>query len=486
MPCRASYPRVENQLADVFCSHSVRSSITSLPPLPFLVPAVLEALGQSTEYGNITEVVPGEADLHCAHYLKEHGGLVLTGDSDLLVHDLGPNGAVSFLKDVDSFSSNSIGKLSCHLYQPANIAERLAIPDLQSLAFEIVMDPFVKFPKLVKQAQASTAIRSHPGEFADFLREYVQLSPSLPQSSDRFANLQPVLQKLDPRISELVLQSPCLAWQVESAKRGASKPHVFLPFLLDCPIRTSAWESSTAVRQLAYSLVNLLASRDEQTISVFEHRKQSDKSAGRELELPQTSRIPDECNVLLKLLLELRSKLPKLTEGQLWIAVAVHQNIQWSIAYGKPFSITLFIQQFQQLEKSKEKGDFSWEAIQFFAELQASLYSFRILRQLLGLLIANGNCLSELQLLHAQMQSLPELTDFPSLADATCALRKVGNQEMMVAIKSIVEILVPLPAIYSQMPPKATKKKRKRDSRVSEPPNTKKRPTNLFELLDVE
>ncbi|CZR64088.1 uncharacterized protein PAC_13985 [Phialocephala subalpina] len=494
VPCRATYPRIEDELDDVFCSTSIRSSLTGLPPLPFLVPAILEALGQSAEYGSITEVVPGEADLYCARYLKENRGLILTGDSDLLVHDLGPDGAVSFLRDIRPLSEASARELCCsHFYQPASIAKRLSLPDdhgMLSLAFEIVMDPFKKFPQLVKEAQTSKAITTNPKEFSDFIREYVPLSP-LEQTLTESADVQSILRRLDPRISEFVLKF--LARKhgpTELVITGdAPKLHIFLPFLLDCPIRTSAWESSTSVRQLAYGLMNLIISQ-EQTLSVFEHRKQSDKSDGRELQLQEISHIADECSALLTLLSDLRLKVPELNESQIWTALAIHQNIEWSNAHDKSSLITPFMQQFLRLEACGESGEFSWEAIQFFAELQASHYSSRVLKQTLSLVLAHGDVypLQEpLQLLYDELQSLPDLTGFPSLSDASSAMRKMGNQEAMSAIRSIVDVLLPLPVVAAQTPSKAAKKKRKRASRASEPANTKKKPiNNLFDLLDVE
>ncbi len=102
----------------------------------FAVPAVIEALRQSDAYGEATRLVPGEADPHCARLVRlmlPPGGLVLTSDSDLLAADLGPAGAVVFLRDVTLAAGDGVGGESGqHLvameYCPARIASRLGLP----------------------------------------------------------------------------------------------------------------------------------------------------------------------------------------------------------------------------------------------------------------------------------------------------------------------------------------------------------------------
>lgn len=434
-------------------------------------------------------MVPGEADLWCAQYMRQHGGLVITGDSDLLVHDLGQYGAVSFLKDVKRApeeSNKGSSGLQTDIHRPAIIAKRLDLPDsnLQSLAFEIVMDPYITFPKLVKQAQIFDAISKHPHEFADFLKEYLPLPSPMLETTDKPTEVKNVLKRLDPRISEYVLHCLSVTKRDDSAAltmRSGTEAHIFLPFLLDCPQNTSAWETSMFVRQLAYSFINMIAVGDEQIRSVFEHRKQVDKSKGRQLLLTEAANIPDVCETLLLQFSHLKDKLPKLGECHIWTA--------WSIDQDKSSLATLFMEQFQQIENSPEPGNFTWDTVRFFAELQASHYSFRILKQILDAVNAVSsiqNMPLSVQSLYAQLQSLPNLTQFPSLVDASSAVRKSGNQEMMLAIKYIIHTLLPPTAELQHSNKAMKKKKRKRDAQLTESSEAKKRPTNLFELLSNE
>ncbi|MBE7179732.1 MAG: hypothetical protein INR71_00735 [Terriglobus roseus] len=82
------------------------SHLRLLPPAPFVVPAVIEALRESG-YRDVVRVVPGEADPYCAEDVRLHGGFVVTGDSDLLVYDLGQVGGVVFLQDFSLGTSPS-------------------------------------------------------------------------------------------------------------------------------------------------------------------------------------------------------------------------------------------------------------------------------------------------------------------------------------------------------------------------------------------
>ena len=98
-------------------------------------------------------MVPGEADLYCADYVRTHGGVVFTGDSDLLLHDLG-DGAVCFFKDIDLTASTSTHLFKCIQYQIRTIVQRLGLDKthgLLALAFEMTMDAHASFRELCRR-----------------------------------------------------------------------------------------------------------------------------------------------------------------------------------------------------------------------------------------------------------------------------------------------------------------------------------------------
>lgn len=357
-----------------------------IPALPFLVPAVIEKLQSTPKYGAITIVQPGEADLFCARYVKENGGIVVTGDSDLLVHDLGTAGSVAFLKDLNVAENLNRKTLRCHVYEIATIVERLALKPshgIRPLAFEMVMDAHASFPNLVQRAKGCKAMTEHAGLYADFAAEYL----ALPQDW-RVVNglpptdLQAKLRSLDPRISEFALQFPVLAAQADAPIGRPER--IFLPFLIDCPSKTSAWEASTATRQLAYGLLNLTTPPQSslRVSSIIEHRRQQSKeSRGREWALPNAEQIEEACQNLWELHNKITEKLG-VTGDATWRAVAFYQDLELAASTEKA-SLGAAV-----TAAGNHNKRLNWAAIHFSAQLQGSYYSLRMLKQVLGLVTA--------------------------------------------------------------------------------------------------
>jgi len=466
----------------------------ALPPIPFLVPAVLEALLGSGQYRDITAVVPGEADLYCAKYLNQYGGVVLTGDSDLLVHDLGEDGAVIFFKDIEASSHVDDRTLCGQIYHPAAIARRLELPVSQGLyafAFELSMDSHGTFRKLLVDAQSLKAVTENPSEFGDFLKEYKQLTAEPhPKSS---AKILPILQSLDPRISEYVLQYPYIAQIAGQLRMVTEEPqsqtlHIFLPFLLDCPVRTNAWQASTIVRQLAYGLINLIVPETQQRVIVSEHRKQQDKSSGRELQLPSVSQISEACTAVATLYSQLQQSLPGDSKSQIWTAFAVHQDVEFSISRGKTPLSKLVAQQLADLDnKSNMRKNFTWDIVQFFAQLQGSYYSFRILKQITALIFCHNldqSIPEPLLHLHQQLETLPKFCDLLGLDHVSSMIGSLDKGGMSAIISGIAGD--DESAANSLKSSKALKKKRKREQSAAGLSTVPEKLSNPFELLGDE
>lgn len=466
----------------------MKSKLSALPPSPFLVPAVLEALLESSQYLHITEVVPGEADLYCAKHLNQYGGIVLTGDSDLLVHDLGEDGAVSFFKDLDLSTK---GILSSQIYQPSAISQRLNLPGahgLHSFAFELLMDPHGTFRKLLVNAQSLKAATANPLEFEHFLKEYKQL-PSPLEAKD-LAETISVLRGLDPRISEYALQYPYLA-QIAGQREvveDSETLRIFLPFLLDFPLRTNAWEVSTVVRQLAYGLVNLIVPEIQQRLIVSEHRKQQDKSAGRELQLPTVSQLPEACGAVTTLCSQLRQTLAGLSESQIWTAFAIHQEIQYSHSRAKTPLCKVIVQQLADLGNEhnmrNKRKNFTWDIVQFFAQVQGSYYSFRILKQIMSLVVSHAPAESlpePILSLHRQLSSLPKLCHLPGLDGVSSIIESLGKGGIstIVSLVSGDEEATAKP----QESRRGLKKKRKRNQYSVGASAESQKPSNPFDVL---
>jgi hypothetical protein len=500
IPCRAIFPNPENFSSRLFGHTAIRSNLTGLCPLSFLVPAVLESLVASTQYRDITEIVPGEADLYCAKYLKQNGGIIFTGDSDLLVHDLGPDGAVSLFRDVEFPSIDNFDTLCTKLFQQSTIVDRLALPKshgLHALAFEMTMDNHCTFPKLLAQAKLLKAVSANPKMYEEYLKEYTQLPPNLKAESGGSAEVAKVLKNLDPRISEYALQFPCLAeiaGQPPLESIGSRTPHIFLPFLIDCPVRTNAWEVSSTIRQLAYGLMNLCVPKEQQISTVFEHRKQQDKSPGRELQLPIIAQISEACTAVSNLFEQLQEKHQSLSETQVWTAVAVNQELEWSHAHSRSPLSHVIIQQFELLESKTEMArTLTWDIMHFFAQIQGSYYSLRMLKQIAELVVSHGykdSILESVLLLNQQLESLPALADLADLSHVSSLLQTIPaaliTDRSTVSENSIQHRSATNPQAKESR--RAARRKRKRENGLVEAPTPigRGKLNNPFDVLGDE
>lgn len=497
LPCtsRMEVPRS----SQLFGNTAARSRLGTLPPLPFLVPAIIEALADSS-YADVVEVVPGEADPFCARFAKEHGSIVLTGDSDLLVHDVGDKGSVAFFKDF--LQDDETSEVSSLIYQQAVIAERLGLPSpngLQYLAFEMHMEGHGSFKQLVAQAKLKRSSLDHPTAFAEFIREYESIKSNPKTDDSGMTETLQILRKLDPRISEYVLQFTSLAriTRYSPFEQTPKDIHVFLPFIVDCPVRTNSWEISTPSRQLAYGLINLIVPDPDQRSSVFEHRRlesrrdqSQSKSKGLEVLLPAISNIPSECTSFLNTIGAIAEKLPSHSSPDYWLAVAVFQELEWAHLHAKP-SLTEIVIQEVKGDKKNENQYLSWNMVHFLGHIQASLYSMRTLGQITRLVIvyANRDVPAEILALHQKLGSLPKLSAMPSYGDFLSLIDKIHELAM---VKSCKELLLQDSIKEAQVAASAgaeaktegKKSKRKRTKSGTKEKTERKKSSNPFALLE--
>ncbi|CAP70388.1 uncharacterized protein PODANS_3_4670 [Podospora anserina S mat+] len=437
------------------------------PPPAFLVPAVLDAL-RGSKYGPITEVMGGEADGYCAVHVRKSGGLVLTSDSDLLVHDLGENGGVIFFTDIDLDSENS--KLVAPQFRHAEICRKLSIkPDVgfSYMAFEISADPHLTLDQAAERSRRGEAVMYSREEYDSFIKTY--LLPETAPKTVATCGLQ-----LDPRISELVLRY--LQITTTASKEKDASLEMFLPFLLDCPSRTSAWEVSKPIRKLAYSLLQSGQKTSLKTVS--EMRRLQTLSSGSQVDILPSSKVEEEWSHLLSNIGKIKAHItdPEL----LWVVLSIYLDIDRTVerAKGYPLSLEILTQ-----EARGKLNEYSWDVLQVFAQVQATFYSLRMLEQILNLQERRGNAVDVI----TALSDLPSLDKFLSLADFTETLqrlREAGGLECLIDLCSDMEDMIPhIEAIGK--PPKSKKdRKRKAQSGAVEGHQVRARPSNPFELLN--
>jgi len=415
-PARQLAQGPEPEKAEVFATGAVASRSFADPA--FLVPAVIEALRSCTQYRERVLMVPGEADTFCARHVLSSGGLVLTSDSDLLVHELG-DAEVVFFRDIQRRAGSAI---LCGSYGPKRICEKLGQPSsdgLVRLAYEQKRSPHASMAQILR---ACSSALLHENEYAQFCSEYRgseirQLS--LPTAAGPLEN-----GSLDPRLAELAIQ-------LHLASGIAGDAHMFLPVLTENPARGSAWEHSTVVRQLAYSLLI----GPDPALAVLEFRRiQSTSQKGRRVEIDNAD-LQQYLGQLLCLLQEV-SVISTIDESRFWLLVCLGLDV---VECRRRDKESLAWAAFRQVAKSPAANNSSipWDVVHAVAQLQAMCYSFRLLRQALSVCSARGRdkTLADVRQLQPYLDHLPPLTDFPDINSFNQIRKLPGHGSLVMSLE---------------------------------------------------
>lgn len=459
---------------DLFTSHQPEPK--QLVPPSFLVPAVIDALKQNTRYQTLVHQVPGEADAYCAEHLSTHGGIVLTSDSDLLVHDLG-GGRVVFFRDIHAADGNS--GWECLLYDPLTICPRLGLPPggARRLGYEVYCSHHATISQIVRNSSGPVADEK---EFGEFCQQYLhhETSPVPTTADGKLLHLE----RLDPRLSELVLQ-------LGNKDSDGEDARMFLPVLIESPMRGSAWEQSTPIRQLAYTIFRWTV--PGQTSSVQEYRRvQTHQQKGRSVSLLSKGSAREAIEDLLSHMARVETATRGISVSARLILCLV-LDIRECQQKEKRSHASYMVEESRSTPAWTSNNKVSWDLIHLTAQLQASCYSFRMLRQVLSLYpdVAFKKLSPEAQKLHRNLAEFPPLADFPDIPRTMECLSKMqedGTREMFGEFVTIgPEISTP------RNSSKATKKRKNENAQKDE---TSKRAAtqtastrgNMFSLLSDE
>jgi hypothetical protein len=461
---RSVQPRPSN----IFSITPVPTKFSSLPALPFLVPAVIEALSQSS-FGEITYVVPGEADTFCAQYVKTHGGTILTSDSDLLVYDLGANGGVIFFKDLES---NDDLRLTGMKYNVTAIAHRLNLQSLLPLAYAIQKDHHRGFNNCLleaKQIQSSESL-----EYKQFCAQYLDNTVTLPNTPETLFNTR---LNLDPRVSEWLHQlTPSMDHIQQSQQHD-----FYLPFLIEDPNRIPAWIPGLPIRQLAYSALRP-SSSDSQDVTTEHFRRGSRIAQTRIEHLPAAtvSAVADTWRDVLENLDLLRMG-KDYGWGVAWRVVGMYQVVRYLLDEGKAVPR-------KHVVDALICGDLlwmEWDFVHCSAMMQGVVYSWRILQQLLPLTGTEGEEFQTLHGLLAIMDTLPGIVElFPvEIVD----MDEIGMKDISERLYDLLDMQA---EEYTVLPVARQSRKHKRKKRDGKPKAknsasslTRTSSTNKFSLL---
>ncbi|KAK1759522.1 XPG domain containing-domain-containing protein [Echria macrotheca] len=473
----------EDASVELFPDSGGKESKLPPPPPTFLVAAIFDALRNSEEYSSRTRMVPGEADGFCAEHAVSNDAVVFTGDSDLLLHDIGPNGRVVFFGDIEADLEE--GQLKCVQFRVSEIRRRLELNSedgLAQLGFEIFTDPHSTLKEAAERARRRLTASKDPISYDKFLKQFV--SPETAPRSECTSALS-----LDTKVSELLLS--CLPMPDEKQElddengdsEGASKPvEMFLPFLLDCPTRTSAWEPSRHVRQVGYSLLQSI--RGASIPSVSEFRRLQGTSSGTRVPVLSPADMGHEISQLLNVLSTIRSQIQK--PELIWALLAIYQDVVLAQEQnkGSPLSFQLLR---QYALGTLDQG--SWGFIHFLAETQATLFSLRLLCQIVDFTksLDASKLPPKMTELREELADLPPLEEYPWVRNFADILRDVGRANGFACLAGIFsgqkDIVEQIEAIQGAPTPK-NKKAKKRKASVSQGTTASRTPSsNPFEAL---
>ncbi|KAI5201813.1 hypothetical protein E4T39_04983 [Aureobasidium subglaciale] len=467
--------------SDVLSAVVSSNRLKALPAPPFLVPAVIEMLFES-RYSSLVSVIPGEADAYCAEAARQYGGVIFTSDSDLLVHDLGESGKVILYRDLETIHLPSRGKcLKTQEYHPAAIAKRFELPNLVKLAFFMSQDRHKSLTENVRLAAKDTPMSAGFDEFAEEYGSLPKLSKLAMGESSNETRILKALAELDPRISEIVhLVRIKESDEAPSDLHDSNNLDMYLPFIIDDPTRTSAWRSGVSLRTHAYSLLRLLNSSITQ---ITEQERKGTRVAGTVVEIGSTS---DHIKLLEDCLSSLKHDLdhyPSLGRAAKWRAVAVKLVCQSNLDNDKPPPLS---NDLNRLVTGSREGVLSWSFIHASGQMQASLYSLRMLYQISivvhGLLEGTGHdALAPLQKLITLLQDLPSLRE---LLDEETNKTECEIEAAKAAVLSTLQNL----GITQDTAESSTKKKKKRKKKGEHtgdrtPPGVAWRSNNMFSNL---
>ncbi|OJD14385.1 hypothetical protein AJ78_05260 [Emergomyces pasteurianus Ep9510] len=348
-------------------------------------------------FARMTEVVPGEADVYCAIAARDWCYAVLTSDSDLLVHDLGPEGSVIFFSSIESCDSlpneKSLGEepnitstISIRATQlcPMTVAKKLGVASIQRLAYELKRHSRTSFSTIIQRAKSDTGVVEKSTSYISFMKEYDLVSNGTTAAYARISYFKGVT---DPKLSELYAQYELPSFTVP--QEGA---YVYLPILIERHDRRAVWMQGSELRLIAYSLLNLkypVGQKGRRKDVVIEHMRKGQRIAPIKLTLLSQKEVEQRLEAFLTQVNALVSSIRN-NEGVDDVGGARDQAAFW-----RSFALYDILAHMEgeerpsvgKLRRFLEHGycgeKLEWDDIHLHAQMQAVLYSLRLLKEVL-------------------------------------------------------------------------------------------------------
>ncbi|PNS13797.1 hypothetical protein CAC42_3290 [Sphaceloma murrayae] len=393
---------------------------------PCFISAILDSLYDHATYAPITRVVPGEADGYCAAAARDADSpYIFTGDSDLLVQDLGLGGKVIFFKDLDSEHVQDSFLLQALEHCPRRLATVLGVSDLIGTAYLVKQ----RFHRTLSEAAALVKTQPPSGPaYTDFKDQYTtdgevcRLMDYLEKNHRE--DIIREISKMEPRTLELVLQLS-VGTASRHGKHSGQTLYFFLPFLLEDPSRAAAFQTSGSLLKLTYSLLRLV---DESFDSVTEYRRRGLDMMPSVVTLHSLEQTMEQASHTASWLLEAQQTYAALPEPARWrmisaaiVTSALRDAERPLPAYADVSLVVL----------NNDRPALSWELLHLKAQVQGILFSISLLRQVIDVILsvtADSSILSEphstaLHTLRATLRNLPGTASLFDWEDATLQMQ---------------------------------------------------------------
>ncbi|RAH73592.1 uncharacterized protein BO66DRAFT_461478 [Aspergillus aculeatinus CBS 121060] len=393
----ASERMTANRWENVLQSRTLPASLTLVPENHFIVPAVYEDLRErwskenilealpsdsflrmaanrlaSLPWADVTVMVPGEADVYCAHLAKRNACSILTNDSDLLLYDIGSTGSVILVSSMSWTRTDPGNSITAQGICPNTVARRLGLESLLPLAFELQSNPRIGMGQLIQRSKIIDMAPDPVPGYSHFAKEY-QTSPNI--LVDDIGKQYP--QSLDNRVSEMVSQ-----YLFPETYSHDALLNMYLVMLNEDPKRQCAWLQGRVIRVIGYSLFNLTQPIGKRHKYIVEHIRRGGRVTSDMITLENRSWLSAEIQSLLEQLNVVQAKTGMEVDCPVfWRTFALH-NIFGLQSTPKTPNLD---QLMQLLAHGSMSNNLDWDDVHILAQIQSVLYSLRILKQLIGI-----------------------------------------------------------------------------------------------------
>jgi hypothetical protein len=214
---------------------------------------------------------------------------------------------------------------------------------------------------------------------------------------------------------------------------------------------------STAVRQLAYGIMQGFALHKSSSVIEYRLLEASNSLMGRKTHVLGSGEALEQCRLLVRTLKQLTEHMH--CGDMQWLAFAIYQDIMWSTSEQRPPLCAVLISIAKR--RAGDGDEYSWDTIHFTAQVQASLYSLRMVKQALDVAASLSQTLpTPMRELREWLSNLPAIAEWPTVDNISQKLATAGESDILTVITDMLGV----PAIADlETTVKTTKSKKRKD-----------------------